>query len=78
MAPHLDRVIALKDDPIAIILSDLEDGVIGVGVLRVLRLKGSNFSQVVFLEDQLSIDLGEGRCRQASLVVEVRVSGTPL
>ena len=26
MAPHLDRVIALKDYPIAIILSDLEDG----------------------------------------------------
>ena len=66
MPPHLDRMISLKNDPITIILSYLEDGVVGVGVFRVLRLEGSNLFQVIFLEDQLAIDLGEGRRRQMS------------
>ena len=63
MAPHLYWMIALEDYPVAIILRDLKDGVVWIGVLRVLRLEGSGLFQIVFLEDQFAIDLGKGSRR---------------
>ena len=73
MTPHLYWMIALEDYLVAIIFSNLKDGVVGICILRILRLEGGNLLKVVFLEDQFPIDHGKGSRRQASLVVEVGI-----
>ena len=75
MAPDLYRVIALEDNPVAIILRHLQDGVIRIGVSRVLGLEGLGLFQVVLLEDQLAVNRGKGSRGQAGLVVEVGIFG---
>ena len=56
MAPHPDRLVALENDPVAVILGNLQDGVVRIDVTGIFCLEGSNLFQVVFLEDILALN----------------------
>ena len=73
MAPHPDRLVALENDPVAVILGNLQDGVVRIDVTGIFCLEGSNLFQVVFLEDILALNNCKRRRRQASIVVEVGI-----
>ena len=53
-------MIALEDYPVAIIFSDLKDGIVRIDVTGIFRLEGRGLFKIVLLEDQLAIDHGKG------------------
>ena len=63
MAPHLYWVIALENNPVAIIFRDLQNGIVRIGVLRVLRLESSSLFQVVLFKNKLAFNKSKGSRR---------------
>ena len=57
MPPDPDRLVALKNHPVPVVLRNLKNRIIRIGPLGVLRLEGSSLLKIVLLEDELAFDL---------------------